>query len=142
MLLRPNICVCVWYTVRSESHCALIIGVGSLEVTSTSVYTGLNPFNFIRILFLQICLWDVSYVCCYCSFYFIKRASASRRTLNEIKTTITAYIRNISQADLQKEFANKIKWVQACIDARGRHFQTSNTFYKCTVTSWMHRIFL
>jgi hypothetical protein len=37
-------------------------------------------------------------------------------------TAITAYIRKISQADLQKVFANKIKWVQACIDARGHHF--------------------
>jgi trehalose utilization protein len=26
-------------------------------------------------------------------------------------------------ADLQKVFANEIKWVQACIDARGCHFQ-------------------
>jgi hypothetical protein len=30
------------------------------------------------------------------------------RTINELKTAITAYIRNISQADLQKVFANKI----------------------------------
>jgi hypothetical protein len=30
-------------------------------------------------------------------------------------------IRNISQADLQKVFANKNKRVQACIDARGHH---------------------
>jgi hypothetical protein len=45
------------------------------------------------------------------------------RTLNELKTAITAYIRNISQADLQNVFANKIKRVQACIDARGHHFQ-------------------
>jgi hypothetical protein len=45
------------------------------------------------------------------------------RTLNELKTAITAYIRNISQADLQKMFANKVKRVQACIDARGHHFQ-------------------
>jgi len=29
-------------------------------------------------------------------------------TLNELKTAITGYIRNISQADLQKVFANKI----------------------------------
>jgi hypothetical protein len=43
--------------------------------------------------------------------------------LNELKAAITAYMRNISQADLQKVFANKIKWVQACIDARGHHFQ-------------------
>jgi len=55
------------------------------------------------------------------------------RTLNEVKTAITAYIRNITQADLQKMFANKIKRVQACIDARGHHI-TSNTFYKCTST--------
>jgi hypothetical protein len=45
------------------------------------------------------------------------------RTLNELKTAITAFIRNISQADLQKVFANKIKRVQACIDARGQHFR-------------------
>jgi hypothetical protein len=30
------------------------------------------------------------------------------RTLNELKTAITAYIRYISQADLQKVFANSI----------------------------------
>jgi hypothetical protein len=45
------------------------------------------------------------------------------RTLNELKSAITVYIRNISQADLHKVFANKIKRVQACMDARGRHFQ-------------------
>ena len=45
------------------------------------------------------------------------------RTLNEVKTAITAYIRNIAQADLQKVFANKIKRIQACMDARGHHFQ-------------------
>jgi hypothetical protein len=45
------------------------------------------------------------------------------RTLNELKTAITAYIRNTSQADLQKVFASKIKRVQACVDARGHHFQ-------------------
>jgi hypothetical protein len=45
------------------------------------------------------------------------------RTLNELKTAINAYIRNVSQADLQKMFANKIKRVQASIDARGHHFQ-------------------
>jgi hypothetical protein len=45
------------------------------------------------------------------------------RTLSELKTAITAYIRIVSQADLHKVFANKIKRVQACIDARGHHFQ-------------------
>jgi hypothetical protein len=45
------------------------------------------------------------------------------RTLNELKTIITAYIRNISQSDLQKVFANEIKRIQACVDTRGHHFQ-------------------
>jgi hypothetical protein len=31
--------------------------------------------------------------------------------------------KDIGLADLQKVFANKIKRVQACIDARGHHFQ-------------------
>jgi hypothetical protein len=43
--------------------------------------------------------------------------------LIDLKTALTAYIRNISQADLPKVFANKIKWVQACINAREHHFQ-------------------
>jgi hypothetical protein len=43
--------------------------------------------------------------------------------LNELKTAVTVFIRNISQADLQKVFANKIKQVQACIEAHGHHFQ-------------------
>jgi hypothetical protein len=45
------------------------------------------------------------------------------RTLNELKTAITEYIRNISQADLQKVFTNKSKRVQACKEARGHQFQ-------------------
>jgi hypothetical protein len=56
-------------------------------------------------------LWYVELVCQYQS------------TLNELKTAITVYIRNISRADLQNGFANKIKRVQACIEARGHHFQ-------------------
>jgi hypothetical protein len=45
------------------------------------------------------------------------------RTLSDLKTAIAAYIRNISPADLQKVFANKIKRVQARIAARGHQFQ-------------------
>jgi hypothetical protein len=45
------------------------------------------------------------------------------RTLNELKTAIPANIRNISQADLQKMFGNKIKRVELGIDVRGHHFQ-------------------
>jgi len=44
-------------------------------------------------------------------------------TLNELKTAISVYIRNISQADIQNVFANKIKRVQTCMDACGHHFQ-------------------
>jgi hypothetical protein len=40
------------------------------------------------------------------------------RTLNELQTAMTVYIRNISQTDLQRVFANKMKRVQACMDAR------------------------
>jgi hypothetical protein len=47
----------------------------------------------------------------------------SPHTLNELKAVISAFIWNISQADLQKVFANKIKRVQACVDAREHHFQ-------------------
>jgi hypothetical protein len=35
-----------------------------------------------------------------------------------VKTAITEYIRNISQADLQKVFANKVKRVQARYNGR------------------------
>jgi hypothetical protein len=45
------------------------------------------------------------------------------RKFKELKTAITVYIRKISQAGLQKVFVNKIKRVQACTDARGRHFK-------------------
>jgi hypothetical protein len=45
------------------------------------------------------------------------------RKLNELKTAITAFIRNISQADLQKVFVNECKLVQACIDTHGHHFR-------------------
>jgi hypothetical protein len=45
------------YRVRSESRCAL---KKVLEVMSTSVYTGLNPFNVIRKHFLQICVRKVA----------------------------------------------------------------------------------
>jgi hypothetical protein len=45
--IQPN-------TVRSESRCAL------LEVMSTSVYTGLNLFNFIRKHSLHICIRKVA----------------------------------------------------------------------------------
>jgi hypothetical protein len=49
--------VCGHNTVRSENRYALIKGVG---VMSTSVCTGLNPFNFIRKHFLQICVRKVA----------------------------------------------------------------------------------
>jgi hypothetical protein len=39
-----------------------------------------------------------------------------RPRTHELKTAITAYLRNISQAALQKVSANKIKRVQTCTD--------------------------
>jgi hypothetical protein len=45
------------------------------------------------------------------------------RMLNVLKAAVTAYIRNISLADLQKVLANKIKRVQACKKCCGHHFQ-------------------
>jgi hypothetical protein len=52
-------CVKKWlfYTMLSGSRCAVI---KVLEVMSTSVYTGLCPFNFIRKHFLQICVRKVA----------------------------------------------------------------------------------
>jgi hypothetical protein len=60
-----------------------------------------------------------------------------QRTLNELKTAVTAFIRNISQADLQNVFANKIKRVQAVsmlVDI------TSNNVCRCTATFRTHFI--
>jgi hypothetical protein len=45
------------------------------------------------------------------------------RTLNDLKTAITAYIRNISQTDLQKVFENEIESVPASLDAGGHYLQ-------------------
>jgi hypothetical protein len=45
------------------------------------------------------------------------------RALTELKIAVTAFIRNISQADLQEVFENKVKRVQAWIDPREHHFQ-------------------
>jgi hypothetical protein len=47
---------------------------------STSVDTGLNPFNFILKHSLQICLWDVSNVRSYCSFISLSVCGKSRYT--------------------------------------------------------------
>jgi hypothetical protein len=66
---------------------------------------------------------------CYTRLFHLWRAAKCAmyrdrpRTLDELKTAVAAYIRSISQADLQKVFANKIKRVQVCIGARGHHFQ-------------------
>jgi hypothetical protein len=45
------------------------------------------------------------------------------RTLVELKTAIPGYIRNISQADLQKMFVNKIIRVYTRVLAHGHYFQ-------------------
>jgi hypothetical protein len=48
---------CVW---KAAVHLQKV-----LEVMSTSVYTGLNPLNFIRKHFLQICIWNVAVHLCW-----------------------------------------------------------------------------
>jgi hypothetical protein len=47
-------------------------------------------------------------------------------TLGELKTTLTAYIRNISQADLQKVFTDKMKWVLALYRCSWTPFPTGS----------------
>jgi hypothetical protein len=59
------------------------------------------------------------------------------RTLNELKTAITVYVRNISQAYLQKVFANQLNGfrpVWTLVDI------ASNNFYKRTATFRTHFI--
>jgi hypothetical protein len=58
------------------------------------------------------------------------------RMLNELKTAIIAYTRDISQTDCKKCLRiklNRFRPVSTLMDI------TSNTFYKCTVTFQMHR---
>jgi hypothetical protein len=53
--------------------------------------------------------------------YAVYRDRPRRR--NGWETAVTVFIGNISQADLQNVFANKIKRGQATIDTLGHHFQ-------------------
>jgi hypothetical protein len=63
-------------------------------------------------------LWEAAKSAVYCD---------PPRTLNELKTAITAFIRNISQADLQIKL-NRFRPVLTLVDI------TSNAFCKCTAT--------
>ena len=49
--------------------------------------------------------------------------------LNDLEAVITAFIQSISSEQLIAMFRNKIRRVQACIDAKGGHFQHKN--YNC-----------
>ena len=79
-------------------------------------YTNLETYGPLarRILFHQTYLWEAakSAVC-----------GIGRGTLNELKTAVAVYIRNIWQTDLQKMFSYKSKRVKTCMDTRGHHFQ-------------------
>jgi hypothetical protein len=59
-----------------------------LVVMSTSVHTGLNPMNFIRRHFLQICMWDVSFERSYCSFKLLSVRGRSRMNHNQMYVTL------------------------------------------------------
>ena len=45
------------------------------------------------------------------------------RTLDDWQAAITAFIQSISSEQLIAVFRNKIRRIQACSDAKGRHFQ-------------------
>jgi hypothetical protein len=45
------------------------------------------------------------------------------RTLNELKSAVTAYVRTISQTGVRKVFESKMKRVPASLDAGGHHLQ-------------------
>jgi hypothetical protein len=71
-------------------------------------------------------IWCVRKVAVHLDLWRTAKSAVYRdrpRTLNKLKTAITAFIRNISQAELQKVIANKIIRVQACTDPREHHFQ-------------------
>jgi hypothetical protein len=59
-----------------------------LVVMSTSVHTGLNPINFIRRHFLQMCMWDVSFERSYCSFNSLSVRGRSRINHNQMYVTL------------------------------------------------------
>ena len=45
------------------------------------------------------------------------------RMLDDLQAAITAFIQSISSEQLIAVFRNKIRRIQACIDAKGGHFQ-------------------
>jgi hypothetical protein len=119
-----KVCNCVHYTHTANNSLKLLNEIFGERVISRNLWPPCSP----DLTPPDFYLWGAAKSAVYCY---------RPRTLNEWKTAITAYIRNISQADLQKVFANKIIWVQAYIDACGH---TSITFYKCTATFQTHCI--
>jgi hypothetical protein len=55
--------------------------------------------------------------------YYIRNTVCEQTIANMATMRNFEVTPDISQADLQKVFANKIKRVQACTDARGHHLQ-------------------
>jgi hypothetical protein len=108
-------------TMHTESRCALTKGV----VMSTSIYTGLKPFNFIRKHFLQMCLWDVSYERSYCRFKLIKHTSTATSILSTRSTyhSLSAQWPFERMADLYQR--------NAWFDPRPGHWLSWLRFYLC-----------
>jgi len=77
-----------------------------LDAERSETPSKLNGEKLVDLTPPDFCLWGAAKSAVY----------RHRPRMHELKTAITAYLRNISQADLQKVFANKIKRVQTCTD--------------------------
>ena len=83
----------------TPGHMVLSVSTRKIPVTDATRIRSRDRPTISRVFYL----WGAAKSAAYCD---------RQRKVNELKTAITVYIRNISQADLQKTFANNIKRVQ------------------------------